>query len=214
MYKQVLIACSTFELIFFTLAGFNLSVLGNRQLLIFNILFAGWLGMEAFRVRLGHSAATTTGKFSRAFLLLSFISTTIAMAEKISGYSVLGAPLPAVSFYIGLMLMLGGIYLRHLSIKTLGQFFVTKVQITNDHQLIKEGIYKFVRHPSYTGLILGFFGAILMLNSSFAAVFFLLVGVPSYIYRIKVEERALLDRFGKEYKVYRDETCALVPLLF
>ena len=214
MNKQVLVACGTFELIFFALAGFNLSVLGDPQLLVFNALFVCWLGMEAFRVRLGHSEATTTGKFSRAFLLLSFTSTGIAMAERIGGYSLLGAPLPGASFYAGLMLMLGGIYLRHLSIKTLGQFFVTKVQITDDHRLIKEGIYKFVRHPSYTGLILGFFGAILLLNSSLAVVFFLLAGVPAYIYRIKVEERALLERFGQEYTAYRNETCALVPLLF
>lgn len=114
----------------------------------------------------------------------------------------------------GLLLFTGGVWLRHISIKTLGRFFVTKVQITNDHQLIKNGVYRVLRHPSYMGLLLEFTGIILMLQSTVALALFLVVGIPAYLYRIRVEEIALSRAFGEDYKCYRDETYALIPFIY
>ena len=122
--------------------------------------------------------------------------------------------LPVASVYAGALLFVMGVYLRHLSIKQLGQYFVTKIQITKDHQLVTDGLYRYIRHPSYTGLILGFLGAILFLRASFAATLFVVIGIPAYVYRIRIEESALLGVFGQDYTDYREKTRALLPYIY
>jgi protein-S-isoprenylcysteine O-methyltransferase Ste14 len=129
--------------------------------------------MESMRVPLGHddNNTQTFGKFSRSFLIISFVSIFIAAWERtiapIPNYS-----LPTYSTYIGLIIFFIGVYLRHLSIKHLGKYFVTKVQVTDDHKLVTNGIYSSLRHPSYTGLILGFLGIILFLQAGLATAIF------------------------------------------
>ena len=122
--------------------------------------------------------------------------------------------LPTFVFYIGAFLLIVGIYIRHVTIKQLGKFFVTKIQTLDDHELIKSGIYSVLRHPSYTGLIIGFIGAILLLESGIALIIFIIIGIPAYIYRIKVEEKALISYFGESYVEYKRTTNAIIPYLY
>jgi protein-S-isoprenylcysteine O-methyltransferase Ste14 len=88
------------------------------------------------------------------------------------------------------------------------------VQVTDDHQLITNGIYRTLRHPSYTGLILGFLGLSLFLQTGVTAAFFILIGCPAYLYRIKVEERALIETFKEQYEAYRKNSYALFPMIY
>lgn len=214
MYYRTIISILLFELAFFVATGVNTEISSDQRLLLFNIFFVLWLGMESSRVKLGHANAQTFGKFSRVFLVVSFCSILIAVWERSAGYPIFNQPLPSSSTIIGLTLFMIGVLLRHLSIKQLGKYFVTKVQVTSDHELITEGIYRFLRHPSYTGLIFGFLGLILFLQAGFAATVFILIGIPSYIYRIKVEEYALIKRFGQQYESYREKSYALLPLIY
>lgn len=131
-----------------------------------------------------------------------------------SGYALIGAKLPDAIAFGGLIAYLCGVYLRHLAIKTLGRFFVTKVQVIDDHELVTTGIYNFIRHPSYTGLIFGFLGLLTFLQSGFATLIFLFIGIPAYLYRIKVEEKALFNKFGENFLAYRQRTYALLPLIY
>jgi protein-S-isoprenylcysteine O-methyltransferase Ste14 len=89
--------------------------------------------------------------------------------------------------------------------------FTRFVQILPGHRLVMTGPYRFVRHPSYSGLLLFYGGMGLALGSwlSLAA----LVGLPALgiAYRIRVEERALLAAFGEEYRAYMLRVRGLVP---
>lgn len=215
MLRRALVAIVLFEIAFIAAAGTGLSVFRDLSAVVFNIGFALWLGMEAARVRLGHNNnAKTFGTFSRIFLIVSFACVFVAVWERGNGYPIFAEPLPAASVYIGVGLFIVGIYLRHLSIKQLGKYFVTKVQITDDHELVTTGLYARIRHPSYTGLILGFLGAILFLQAPLAVVIFVMLGVLAYIYRIKVEEQVLLRTFGRQYESYMRRTCALIPYIY
>ncbi|OIP61128.1 MAG: hypothetical protein AUK29_10630 [Nitrospirae bacterium CG2_30_53_67] len=91
---------------------------------------------------------------------------------------------------------------------------LTKVQITEKHQLVTHGIYSVIRHPSYTGLILGFLGLLIFLQSTFGILAFIFLALPLYLYRITIEERALLEAFGEQYVIYRKNTYRLLPLVF
>src|SRR5438046_1909978 len=60
--------------------------------------------------------------------------------------------------WLGLALMAGGIALRVFSILWLGRMFTRVVQILPDHRLVTTGPYRFMSHPSYSGLMLVFLG--------------------------------------------------------
>ncbi|KAJ3875366.1 hypothetical protein F5051DRAFT_454613 [Lentinula edodes] len=64
-------------------------------------------------------------------------------------------------YLVGNILNLTGTILRVQCYRTLGQLFVFELRIQKDHRLITEGPYAYVRHPSYTGLILTILGTFL-----------------------------------------------------
>ena len=215
MLRQLIVALLAFQLYYWGVNFIGAGTLEAREPLAFNVIFSFWLAMEAYRVRLGHSEKSQTfGFVSRMFLLISFFSVALGLYDASTRGGFAGLLPVDRSFLPGVALLLGGIYLRHLSIKTLGRFFVTKVQITDGHQLVREGIYGLLRHPSYTGLIVGFLGSMLMIGSVAALALFVLIGIPAYYYRIYIEEKALVGAFGAEYIDYKANTYALIPYIY
>lgn len=119
------------------------------------------------------------------------------------------------AFYLaGVCLFVAGLFLRWYSIFFLGRFFTVNVAIAADHQLINTGPYHYIRHPSYTGsmtMLLGF--AICMQN----VASILMIVVPSVcvtLWRIRVEEEALLGAFGERYRAYMQTTKRLIPFVY
>ena len=68
------------------------------------------------------------------------------------------------------------------------------------------GIYKYFRHPIYVGINLTLFGLLSASGSLFGMVYMALVVLPLNIYRARVEEKALLEKFGDSYRAYRKTT--------
>jgi len=113
-----------------------------------------------------------------------------------------------------LLIFAAGIIIRAYSIIYLGRFFTANVAITRDHKLIDTGPYKLVRHPSYTGLLLTFFGFGLSL-CNLASLLIMIVPVYAvFLWRIHVEEQALLGAFGGKYHDYMKRTKRLVPWVY
>ena len=124
------------------------------------------------------------------------------------------AVLPPWSVPIGVALFICGTVLRWYSIIHLGRFFTVDVSIAADHKLIDSGPYRFVRHPSYTGALLAFIGFSMVLRN-WAAV--LVISLPialAFLYRIKVEERALVEALGDRYRDYMTRTKRLIPFVY
>jgi protein-S-isoprenylcysteine O-methyltransferase Ste14 len=88
------------------------------------------------------------------------------------------------------------------------------VSITQDHRIIRKGIYRFVRHPAYAGSLLSFFGLGLCLANYFSILIIFLPICSAFLYRIHVEEKALIDNFGNEYINYCASTKRLIPGIF
>jgi protein-S-isoprenylcysteine O-methyltransferase Ste14 len=115
---------------------------------------------------------------------------------------------------LGLTLLLVGIVIRGTAIWTLGTYFTGTVLIKNNHELIRTGLYKYLRHPSYAGALLAHLGLGLAFLSWFSL---LLSSVPFFIaafYRIHVEEIALEEKFKCEYLNYAKATKRLIPGLY
>jgi len=115
---------------------------------------------------------------------------------------------------LGVVLLLVGITIRWTAIYTLGKFFTGTVLIKDDHQLIRSGLYKYLRHPSYTGALVAHLG----LGLSFSNWISLTLSVAPFsvaaFYRMHVEERALRDAFGDAYLSYAQTTKRLIPKLY
>jgi len=107
-----------------------------------------------------------------------------------------------------------GIALYVWCVRTLGTSFRTSVQLLDGQRLVTRGPYRVLRHPAYTGGILIFAGTGLAIGNwlSFAAA--TLAAVIGYGFRIRVEERALKERFGAEFEANRRRTWAVIPLVW
>jgi protein-S-isoprenylcysteine O-methyltransferase Ste14 len=114
----------------------------------------------------------------------------------------------------GLALIVIGMVVRFTAILSLGRFFTVDVAIRKDHQLKQDGIYRWVRHPSYLGSMLSFLGFGLSLNNwiSLPVIFFPILW--AMILRIRIEERVLLGTFGEAYASYLKRTWRLLPGIY
>ena len=90
-------------------------------------------------------------------------------------------------------------------------FIIECVRVQEGQTIIRKGPYRYVRHPSYTGAILIFTGIGFAIRSWGAVLVLLLASFAVYGYRIHVEEKALVAKFGDEYVAYMEETKMLVP---
>lgn len=114
----------------------------------------------------------------------------------------------------GGVLAAAGILIRWRAKRTLGRFFTARVAILPNHRLIQHGLYRYVRHPGYLGILLFFLGWPLLVGHLLALPFFWLPTLVAYLYRIKVEEEALREAFGALYRDYERRTARLLPFLW
>ena len=112
---------------------------------------------------------------------------------------------------IGAVIATGGLTLRVWAIRTLGRFFTSTVRVVDGQRVVRSGPYCLLRHPSYTGALLAALGAIIALGSVIGGALLLGLCVPAYLYRITVEERALIEELGRDYADYRRGSWGLVP---
>lgn len=110
--------------------------------------------------------------------------------------------LPHFVYYFGIILILLGIFIRSLAVWTLKHAFTHSIQTNKNQHLIKNGFYKFVRNPAYTGSILSLIGTALVYRHILSLLCVIVLCLLCYGIRIKVEEVALKNRFEKEFNDY------------
>lgn len=116
--------------------------------------------------------------------------------------------------FLGLAFLVLGVVLRIVVINNLGKYFTVDVTIKKDHQLKTDGFYRYVRHPSYTFSLLTFLGLSIVLNNYISAVIVFVPVFLMFLYRIKIEEEALTEQFGKDYTNYMNKTKRLIPFIY
>jgi protein-S-isoprenylcysteine O-methyltransferase Ste14 len=115
--------------------------------------------------------------------------------------------------YVGLILYVLGSVLRLVPVFALGRRFSGLVAIQSGHRLKTDGIYRYIRHPSYAGLLVLCAGLALIFRCWIglvlvAAIFAVLLA------RMNSEEILLASTFGEEYEAYRRRTWRLVPWVY
>ena len=112
---------------------------------------------------------------------------------------------------VALLLMLGGLALRWVAILTLGRFFTVDVAIHSDHPVVDVGLYRFVRHPSYSGLMITFLGLGVFFGNWLSIIGLLVPTALGVANRVIQEERALLESLGPAYASYCARTRRFIP---
>jgi protein-S-isoprenylcysteine O-methyltransferase Ste14 len=117
-------------------------------------------------------------------------------------------------FTIGMVLFVIGLMIRIHSILTLKQFFTYSIAKVENHRIIETGLYKFLRHPGYLGQLIIFLGISTSISNWLSISAMLIPVTLGYLYRIKVEERFMLEKLGEDYLNYQERTKRLIPMIY
>jgi protein-S-isoprenylcysteine O-methyltransferase Ste14 len=114
---------------------------------------------------------------------------------------------------IGVMTLALALAIRWTAVFSLGKAFSANVAIREGQTLNTSGLYAWVRHPSYSGLLLAFVAIGLHSSNWIALAIAVIPTTGALLYRIHVEEQALLSAFGEQYGAYSKQTKRLIPTL-
>lgn len=112
---------------------------------------------------------------------------------------------------LGAVLAILGLILRWYAIYRLGRWFTVDVALSSEQVLLREGPYRFIRHPSYTGALLTLMGIGVLMGNVGAIALMMLPALAAFLYRIRVEERALAQAFRMQWSDYCAQSWRLVP---
>ena len=176
-----------------------------------------WWGSETAIGIIRHSKPWQLGSDKMSYwavwlsLLISiFAALGLAKVDKL-GHLAFFAPFLG---YVGCIAIVVGVSIRWVAVATLGRQFTLQVTIIKDHRIIDRGIYKSIRHPAYLGSLISLIGLGFALENWISLLILLILPLVAILYRIKVEEKALLQHFGTQYEEYRKRTKKLLPKLY
>jgi protein-S-isoprenylcysteine O-methyltransferase Ste14 len=114
--------------------------------------------------------------------------------------------------WIGLALTLAGCAFAIWARLLLGGNWSASVTVKQDHRLIRRGPYAIVRHPIYSGFLLGLLGAALALGE-WRGLVGLALAFFGWRMKSRVEEAFMAAQFGAGYTEYQREVKALIPFV-
>jgi protein-S-isoprenylcysteine O-methyltransferase Ste14 len=114
----------------------------------------------------------------------------------------------------GIALIAAGAGIRAWAIGSLGRFFQYQIEIQPGHHVVTRGPYRFVRHPSYTGISLAIVGFAVGCGDVYGLLATLALTAIGLAVRIRAEERQLTVALGREYQDFAAHRKRLIPGLW
>lgn len=143
----------------------------------------------------------------RLFLCAGMLVLVSSIAEYVFSGRGISWPL----FAGGWIVALTSFWLRRKAIAALGKFWSLHVEIRENHEFVTTGPFRFVRHPAYLSMVLELLALAMICNARFSFILVLAAFVPVLILRVRLEETALVEKFGPAYQEYRRTTPAIIP---
>ncbi len=156
------------------------------------------------------SDKTTEPSGARAFHVLMVNGALLLIFVPVPGLTKRFVPGGNVWPIAGLVLQFAGLLFAVWARRHLGRNWSGRISIKVDHELIRTGPYRLIRHPIYTGF-LGMFAASVLVSGELHALVGLALGVFAYWRKLRLEEENLAAVFGPAWNEYRSSTWALVP---
>jgi protein-S-isoprenylcysteine O-methyltransferase Ste14 len=120
-------------------------------------------------------------------------------------------PLNPFPLILGSLLLALSLWLFYRSHADLGTNWSITLEIRESHRLVTEGLYRYVRHPMYSALLLYGFGQAVVIPNWVAGPFYAVAMVLLFALRLRPEEELMRDQFNGEYDAYASRTKRLVP---
>lgn len=183
--------------------------------IVFYVSMAGWLLSEIVYKRQLRSEEKDQKK-DYSTLNILWIVIILSIVSAVTASHIFRFPIGEKNWilYVGEGFILLGIIFRLIIIRSLGKYFTVDVAIRKDHKIKKEGFYKYIRHPSYAFSLLTFLGLGLFLNNWISLLLAFIPPFLAFSYRIRIEERVLIEEFGDEYVQYKRNTKKIVPYVY
>lgn len=125
--------------------------------------------------------------------------------------SALDRPFNPMLAWLALVPLLGSLWLFRRSHKDLGRNWSVTLKVRNQHELVKHGVYRLIRHPMYLSFFLIGFAQFLLIPNWFAGSVGLIGAGLLFAFRAFREERMMIDIFGDQYRLYMTETKRIIP---
>lgn len=182
-----------------------------ESVFVASLLF--WFAIEVRQALHRRPGATNTDRGSLMAVRLAAIAGALLAAV---GLQVPGAAIPysPVLMVASLALVWAGVALRWWSFRSLGQYFTFQVMTSADQPVITAGPYRYLRHPSYTGILLILLGIGISYGSWLSLAAITLLPLAGFINRIRVEEAALAAALGERYTSFAAGRKRLVPFVW
>ena len=177
---------------------------------VYAILIAGWIAWCApfFLIRNRGGKAATIDRRARWGIVLEGIGFAIVWQV------MLWTRTPAVwRVFAGTPFLALAALLSWTSARTLGRQWRFDAGLNADHRLVKEGAYRYIRHPIYASMLCLLMGVGLLVTRIVLippALVFFIAGTEI---RVRIEDRLLASRFGAEFEAYRREVPAYIPFV-
>jgi protein-S-isoprenylcysteine O-methyltransferase Ste14 len=189
---------------------------------IWSVLFYGWFAGELFIGIKTRTRRSTGTVHDRGTLGLLWMTMIVAITAGIWLSETQPSNLPAGPIVCGsswlksaaILAMAAGLLIRWTAIVSLGKSFSSNVAIHTTQKVFKGGLYRWVRHPSYTGLLLCVLAVALHTRNWISMLIIFVPTSAALMWRMHVEEIALRNAFGHEYIQYSRNTKRLIPGIF
>ena len=184
---------------------------------IFTILYWAWIATEVL-LQLVTPTLRRHGKVRDrgslvVLLTVIFCSFWAAMAYgEIHPHNMLGGA--HWLRIVAVALLAAGLVVRWAAVLTLGASFSTNVAIHATQTLQTNGLFRWVRHPSYTGMLIIFTAVGIYERNWVSLAILVIFPTAALLYRIHVEELALREAFGDQYASYSKVTRRLIPGIY
>jgi protein-S-isoprenylcysteine O-methyltransferase Ste14 len=121
-------------------------------------------------------------------------------------------PMSTLVEAFGTLMVVSGLLFAVWARVHLGTNWSGRVSVKENHELIRTGPYRLVRHPIYTGLLLAILGTALVIGQCRGLMATALM-VVSFWRKLRTEETLMTQTFGDEYRRYSEHTAALIPFV-
>jgi protein-S-isoprenylcysteine O-methyltransferase Ste14 len=176
---------------------------------VFSVFMAIFLDFVLYsrkeKVQREKKSIVETGTMTLFFLVFYMI--LVSRAGTVTVKSRIAVDLPAA---LGTVMIIAGCAANIMGRFSLGRNWANQIKIYQEQTLVQTGMYRFVRHPLYSSIILMFYGACLVYRNILGLFAVTAVFVPFMYYRARQEEMLLLQRFS-EYAEYRAGTGMFFP---
>ena len=166
-------------------------------------------GNRSRGVKVARSCKTKREAVLLTFTWIGFFIPLVWVASP--AFSFAEFPLRLGPLLAGVAFLVFGLWLFHRSHADLGRYWSITLEIREDHRIVTEGVYHRVRHPMYAALFLYSIGLALVIPNWFVGPSYLVPFGTIFAFRVREEERMMLETFGEDYSAYMARTKRIVP---